>query len=454
MGISPQTFTGVSKFSTDFQSILSRAVSIANLPVKALQQDQRDLTDKKVALSSLSATVNNLASSVSALASLGSNKSLGASSTNISVATATVSGTPQTGTYTVSNITSLARQASSVSGGFSNASSATVAGSGKYLQLAVGSSTWDLNLTEATNNLNGVRDAINNLGAGVTATIITTGGTTPEYHLSITANNTGANPIELRTATGDSTTNILQTLDAGSDAQFKLNGQSVTRKTNSITDVIPGLTLSLSGTTSGSDSAQITVSSDRSGLSAALNNLVRTYNAVVDSVDQQTGKDAGVLSGDISIREVREAMTALVSYTGTGSIQSLTDLGISLDDKGNMSFDSSAIDNLSDDQLAGAFSFLGSATTGLGAVASQLTGLSDPATGLFEQQQADYDKTVQSMSDQIAAISDRIQNMQLTLQAKLQAADALLAQLDQQQGMLTASIQSLNMTSYGKSTGQ
>ena len=50
----------------------------------------------------------------------------------------------------------------------------------------------------------------------------------------------------------------------------------------------------------------------------------------------------------------------------------------------------------------------------------------------------------------MTTISQRVSDMQATLNKKLQAADAVLAALDSQTSILTASIQSLNYTSYGK----
>ena len=454
MGLTPLVFTGVSKYSSDFQTIVSRAVSIAQLPVKALQQDQQDILAKKTALGSLGNVVANLANSLKKLGDMGTTKSLVASTSNYSLANATISGSAQPGVFTIGNITSLATRASSVSGTVADPAATPVAGPSKYLQLSVGSETYDINLTDATNNLYGVRDAINAANAGVTAAIIQTGGQTPEYRLSISGNNTGENRIELRTTAGESGSNLLPTVNAGSDAKFEIAGQAVQRKSNSITDVIPGATLTLTGTTTGSETVQIQISSSRAPLSSALTDFVNNYNATVDQLDSHTGKDAGVLRGDALLYDVRGELRDLVAYQGTGTIKTLRDLGLTLGNDGKLTFDSTVIDGLTNDQANSAFAFLGSATTGLGAFSTRLTNYSDPTAGLFESQQEDYNKTNDSLTSQINTLNERIQNMQSTLQAKLQAADVLLADLDRQQNVLTASIQSLNLTIYGKSTQQ
>jgi hypothetical protein len=60
VAISPLAFTGVSSFSNDFQAILNRAVAIAQLPIKALQNHQSDLLQEKQLATSLEGAVSNL----------------------------------------------------------------------------------------------------------------------------------------------------------------------------------------------------------------------------------------------------------------------------------------------------------------------------------------------------------------------------------------------------------
>lgn len=452
MGISPLVFTGISKFSQDFQTILSRSASIAALPARALEQDQAKITQKMIALTGIASVAGDLASSLKSLSEIADRKALTATTSNYQQATANLKDNAQAGTYTLTEISSLATIASSTgTAALANADAAPIGaldGDGKLrLELAVGSTTREIVLTAATNNLEGLRQAINGLNAGVTATVIQTGTTTAEYRISISADGTGENAIQLRTTPGDAGTNLLSTVSAGSNAKFKINGLSVERKTNSIEDVIPGVTLNIAGKTTGSEAVTITVSSSRGELAGALNDFVRKYNNTVDSLDQHMGEQGGALKGDASVRQVREALQALIGFAGDGKI-ALRDLGITLDNDGHMSLDASKLDGLSAPRLSSALTFAGS--TGLGSLAGRLTALSDPDSGIFETQQEDYQKTLDSLSEQIAAINDRVNSMQLTLQARLQAADVLLARLDSQQNMLTANIQSLNSVLYGK----
>ena len=71
--------------------------------------------------------------------------------------------------------------------------------------------------------------------------------------------------------------------------------------------------------------------------------------------------------------QTRSAMEQLVNYydPSTSSIHSLADLGISLDQTGTMSFDSSKVSSLSTSQITAAFQFLGSSTSGFGNAGQQ-----------------------------------------------------------------------------------
>ena len=110
-GFTPLAFTGISKFSADFQTILSRAVNIARIPVQQLQNQQATLLTKKQLLSDLQTSVGSLASSLSGMGNLGENRAINASTSNASRVSVQLNGANQTGVHTITNITSVAKAA-------------------------------------------------------------------------------------------------------------------------------------------------------------------------------------------------------------------------------------------------------------------------------------------------------------------------------------------------------
>jgi flagellar hook-associated protein 2 len=453
MSFAPLTFTGISSFSEDFQTILNRATQIASLPITALQNQQKDLLQQKILVTNLSGAVDSLASSVSALGALGHNKALSASSSNTAKVTASNVNSSAPANYTITEITSVAKAAAETSvSGYADSTTAAVSSTGT-VQLTVGSSNYTIDLT-GRNNLTGLRDAINNLGAGVTASVLTTGTGANPYYLSVTANSTGATTLALRDDPGGANTNLLTANNQGANTEFKLNGVLVSKKTTFINDVVPGVTFNILATTDVGESVTVNIASDRAKVSTALQSFVANYNAVREQLNAQIGSSAGLLSGDFLIREVQSRLRSITSYEGgDGSITSLGALGVEFDRDGVASFNSDVFNALTSDQISDSFSFLGSSSTGFGGRASLLTTVSDSVTGLAKIQLDKYEETDKRLSEQVAKLSERLSTMQLTLSAKLQAADSLLASLQSQQNVLDASIQSLNYSLYGRKDG-
>jgi len=455
VGLTPLTFTGISQFSSDFQTILSRAVSIAQLPITALQNQQSNILQEKQLTTNLEGVVADLATSVSNLGSIGANQGVTFSSSDTTKVIVSSSSATTPATYTISNISSLARTASeSTLNGYANATTAAVASSGSVQLTVGGQAVGDpITMDADHNNLTALRDAINAIpNSGVTATILSTGtGATP-YYLSISANATGQNAIQLM----DGATNLLTSSNPGANADFYINGAHVTSPTNTIDGVVPGLSFTIAGETTGNQTVTISGSSQSSTLANALQDFVTKYNAVTQQINAQIGPAAGLLMGNPLIFGIRSALRGLLNYSGTGAIKSLGDLGIEMDEQGNMSFNMSTtgpdklpFNSLSSAQIAAAFSFLGSATSGFGALASRLTQYSDPDTGAIKTQQDQYDATDTAITNQINTLTDQANQMQQTLTSKLQAADALLAEMQSQQQLLTSTIQGLNFASYG-----
>jgi len=449
MGLTPLTFTGVSKYSTDFQTILSRAVSIANLPAKAIQNQQTDIVQKKLITTNLQTAATGLASSLAALKAIGDNKGLTASSSdNSKVAVLTSTGTTAAA-YTVSEITSVAKAASETSAvGYADSTSAPVSSTGT-VKLTVGSHDYTINLTPAANNLVGLRDAINNLGAGVTASVLTTGtGATPNY-LSVSANSTGEQALSITDDPAGTPAALLTANNQGANADFKLNGVTVSKSSNTINDVVPGISFSILDTTAIGETVNLSLASDRRSLKSALQSFVANYNAVSTQVDGQIGPSAGVLSGDFLIREVQSDLRSLTGFQGTGAIQNFSDLGLELSNTGELSLNTTTLEGLSAAGIDSAFAFVGSSPSGLGSLTPKFTQLSDPINGLIKIQQDQYEVTNTRLTRDLADITDKVTLLQAVTAQKLQIADSLLAQLDSQQSVLTGVLLGVTNALYG-----
>lgn len=451
MSLSPLTFTGISQYSQDFQTILQRTTTIASFPLTRLRNEQTDLQTRRQLTTELNSGVRLLGERLTALKDVAANRAVSASTSNAAKLTVDSVNTDTLTTYRITDVTSLATAASETSAAsVANSATTTVSTTGA-LKLKVGSQEYDFSLAAGENNLIGLRNRINTLGAGVTASILTAGEN--ENYLSITANATGAQAIELRDDPAGANTNLLTSANPGSSLSFKLNGVSVTRLTNQVNDLVPGVTFSLRQTTNSGETLTIGLASDRNRLSAAISGLVDAYNAVQSKVTGQVGANAGLLSGDILVRESQEILRRVASFgIGEGSVKNWADLGVSFTRAGAMTFDSTAFNSLSETQIRDSFAFFAD-TSGLGALTRRTEAFSNPVTGLAALQLSQFDRTSSRLDNQIIDLEDRINLMRENYLQKLQAADALLGSFESQRNIISASVESLSLVLYGKREG-
>jgi len=451
MGLAPLTFSGISQYSSDFQTILKRVTTIASFPLNQLKNEQSDITVKRQLTSELSSSVKLLGERITNLKDVAANRAVSASSSNTSKLTVDAVNTDILTTYNVTDVTSTAKAASETSAvSYANSALTQVSASGS-LRLKVGTSDYNFTLDSDKNNLLGLRDKINTLGAGVTASILTVDGTT--NYLSITANTAGAKALELREDPSGVNTNLLTSVNQGSNLDFKLNGVAVTRTSNQVNDLIPGVTFSIKQTTSALETLSIGLTSDRSKLSGAISGFIDAYNNVQNKVSAQVGKTAGLLSGDYLVREAQDILRKASSFSlGEGLVKNWSDLGVTFSQAGEVKFALNDFNSLNEAKLRDSFSFF-KATTGLGSLADATDGFSEDVTGLAQIQLAQYDRTDSRLSERISNLEERINLLRTTYQQKLQAADALLGRFESQRSIISASIEGLNLVLFGKRNG-
>jgi flagellar hook-associated protein 2 len=445
----PLQFTGISQYSSDFQSILTRAVGIAQIPLQSLQQREATITTQESDLANVGSAVSAVQSALVALGNLGAGQALSASSSNSSVVTATNTGATQSSSYTITSVTSIASAASEMSlSSFADPATTQVSTTGK-MSLTLGSTSYPITLGSGQNNLQGLLSAIQALNVGVSPSIITTKSGS---YLSISASSPGATTLKLTDDPTGANKNILTSTNQGTDTVFQLGSVTVSEPSTTINDVIPGVTLSFTGTSN--TSTVINVSTDRTQLSTALQQLATSYNALVAADNQQTSATPGSLSGNNIIYQIASALTSIVQYQGTSSsgMNNLANLGIEIGDDGQMSLNSSTFNALSDSQISSALQLLGNSTTGIGGLQQTFAQIADPVSGSIATQENQWKNTVTNLGSQITTMTAQITQMEQSLNQQLQAADASVAELASPQSSLTASIPSLDDAASGDHT--
>lgn len=278
------------------------------------------------------------------------------SSSNDDVEVSVDSAKASRGSYTVT-VDSLAQAQSLASGTFADRDE-TAIGSGS-LTISVGGQTKTLTIDGSNNTLQGIADEINSADIGATAGVIDTGN---GYRLVLSAEETGVdNAISISVsdddgddtdASGlsqfsfDGTTNNLTETVAAQDAVVQVNGISITRPTNTIENVIDGVTLEVKaeGATS-----TVNVTQDSGAVAERVQAFVDKYNSLQQAIKSLSGYNAeleqgGLLSGDATVRNVqnqlRNLLTRVVPGLEGAAVRSLADVGITTDhETGNLEFD-------------------------------------------------------------------------------------------------------------------
>ena len=358
---------------------------------------------------------------ITALKEIAANRAVSASSSNSSKLVVDSVNTDTLTTYNFTEVSSIATAASETSSiSYADSTASTVSASGS-VRLSVGASNFDFSLAADQNNLVGLRNKINSLNTGATATILTVDGTT--NYLSVTANGAGAKALSLREDPTGANTNLLTSTNQGSNLNFKLNGVAVSRTSNQVNDLIPGVTFSLKQTTGANETLSIGLSSDRTKLSDGISNFVDAYNALQSKVGDQVGKSAGLLTGDFLVREAQDILRKSSSFNlADGTVKNWSDLGVSFSSSGKISFDFKEFNTLSESKLRDSFAFFKD-TTGLGALSRNTDGFSQDVTGLAPIQLAQYDRTDSRLKDQISQFEDRIELLRQSYLQKLQQAE-------------------------------
>lgn len=331
------------------------------------------LQGRDTALTGLGTQLSTLSSDLQALTDFNGTmayKTGSSSDTNV-LELSSASSTAVAGTHTVT-VQNLAQTSSAASDAVSTSDVLTggitfKVGAGSWQTVNVGDSS-----TAAT--LSGLSAAINLVGLGVQASVLTnadrterlslvsqTGGTAGEITIANSTNNAKSPTTLADSTTADKNTGLgLATIQDGVDGHFTVDGVNLTSGTNTVTNAIPGVTFQLLSTgTSNSSSAgstaetvQVVIANDTSTIETAINTFVTDYNTTMKAINAQEGKDSSgnpePLYGTSVRAQLQEGLLSAVSSSfGTGAINSLISLGItaSASDDGTLTLDASTLDD-------------------------------------------------------------------------------------------------------------
>ena len=250
--------------------------------------------------------------------------------------------------------------------------------------------------------------AINDAGLGVQATLVRSNGA---VSLVVSSEQTGAANAFSLTMAGNAAATTTE-LSTAQDAMVRMGGSygvggiELTSASNTFTDVIDGVSLTVSKTHAATDTPlTVTVGQDKAGTQAKAQTFIDAFNALMTSFDSLTasgsGSDSakrGALAGDSSVRSIESRLNSLLRADFGG--KSLIEFGISADRNGKLTIDAKRFE---------------------AAVANDPAGFEELFTGT--------DKLLESMDKTVASYTSSTNGL---LKSRMDTLDMSLRRIDEQ----------------------
>lgn len=455
------SFSGLGS-GIDFGAIRDAIIAQRSRPITLLQTKANNYNSRIDALKQLNALLAQVTTAAQNLTDRAVGTGRAANSSDAAIATASATSAAGLGNINL-DVTRLATSFTQASHSFSSTDAPILAGGATSatfeLRKGGAASGVEIKIDSTNNSLAGLRDAINAADAGITASIIDLNGDGTAQQLVLSSKNTGASGrVELieTTNTGTATDLNFRSINPPDgdfsklDAVFSINGLSLTRSTNNVSDAVAGLNVTLKKT--GSASIEITQSNE---IEEKLTAFVTAYNAVQDFIGEQYKKDGqnrptGILAGDSTLRGVQKqlsSITGISSEANGGALSSLAQIGLSVEKNGHLNLDKTILNEQVQKNPQDVRALLygeTSAESGIFQNAYALSkNLSDDITGSVQTAIKGYQSSVKNLNDTIADRTEMLDRLRDSLTRRFSVADAAIGQLNGQNTSLTNVIKSL-----------
>lgn len=375
------------------ESIVSGLMTIEKQPLTRIQTQVSAYNTKMSAYGTLKSGLSTFQTAADKLATAAKFNTQSVKLSDSTGMTATADGTATNGSYSIS-VSQLAASQKLATAAYTNATD--VVGTGT-LTISFGTFTAadalagtpasfnanadkqaiTIDIDSSNNTLSGIRDAINAKNASVSASIVNDG---TGNRLVITSKDTGAvNSMKIDVTDGDggnadgsglsalaydplgsagSGKNLTQ-LTAAQNALLTVDGLSISKPSNTLNDVIQGVTLNLKSITS--TSTTLEVATDTTAIQASVQSFVDAYNKLNTSLRDLTkfveggSSSNGPLLGDSTTRDISVKLKSMLSRPSTTAttFRTLSDIGVSIGQDGALSLNTSRLQtalstNLSD----------------------------------------------------------------------------------------------------------
>ncbi|MFN7207441.1 MAG: flagellar filament capping protein FliD [Burkholderiales bacterium] len=461
----------------DINSLVERLMTVERQPLTALATKKGMIESKISALGQIRSSLDALKTAAQRMTTQDKLLTLKTTVADTSIATVSTSNsaTPASFSLEVEQLASAQKLSSpefaSASSSLGNAAGSVTIEFGTYsagvYTLNPDRAAFTVNVEAAKMTPEGIRDAINQANKEVSASLVNSGtgvmlvltnaktGANQHMRLSVSdpdgnnTDNAGLSQLAYNPAASVGNGKNMSERVAAQDARVKIDGISITSRTNTLDQSIAGLTISLLKTNDDSPTT-MTTTRDDSQVKTAVNSFITAYNNLNKLVRDltkydATKKEAAILNGESTVRNVLSQVRGLLSRQyGSTSLTTLSELGITTQSDGSIRLDATKFDSAFSSKRDAVVALFTQSTGGTegdgfaGTVEDLITSLTDN-NGLLDARTDGLNaslKNLNSKEDQIEArlsqIEQRYRTQFVTLDRNLNSLQSLSAYLQQQ----------------------
>ncbi|MEE1883246.1 flagellar hook protein FliD [Pseudomonas soli] len=239
------------------------------------------------------------------------------------------------------------------------------------------------------------------------------------------------------------------------DAEFSIDGLALKSPKNTVDQAISGLTLELTGVSTGGNPTKATVALDNEGLKKSVQSFVDAYNtlqkavtALVTPEKDANGnvKSLGPLTNDPTTRSLLGDVRKVLTEVGAGDkLTTLSQLGINTQKDGTLEFNSTKFTSaLNDKKLGSEIQELFTGTNGLFERMNKAIDPYNSTGGMLDSRKTNLDKAAKNLENQQAALDRRTELLTASLTKKFSALDTALAKMKKQGEQITSIFEAMN----------
>jgi flagellar hook-associated protein 2 len=389
-----------------------------------IDQIQSDVDALQTSLSTLSDPAGALASMTAA-----------SSDTDVVNASAAVGATAGTHVVVVANIASSASAYSN-----SVATSSTPLAAGGFTLTSGSGTATTIQIGTGVNTLDELASSINTQNLGVTASVV---NDSSGSRLALVSTTTGsADGFTVSAASGLTFTQT----STGQDASLTVDGIPIDSASNTVSGVLNGVTLNLVGAAPGGQ-VTVTIAPDANTVSQAVTSFVSAYNTAIGDVNTQYTVSAlnqeGPLAGDSTVQILQDSLLSAAGYSGGGNgISTLADLGITMNNDGTLSVNSTTLNNAIQNNFSAVQNFMqGTSSNGFASfLNTQLNTLTAPGTGAFTVDLQSISSENTDLQNQINSFQTYLNAQQTLLTAQYNQADITLQEIPEEEAQINGEL--------------